>query len=287
MGEELDFAPMLQVKIFSYYFFAFSNSTFSPSNFSKGVTFFDFPLPATCFKINLNFLLPATFLVLLATRNNYCCPQRLTSKLYMFLGSQPYWKSSLKHMDNMVSIPKQESMVLSPSNGDISHYEDSFYRFCPEFPGCLPVGEKRLQPAFRRRHPKGRTQTRSGTFTIDFADVTLGEVEYLLLTLHYLSQYVFPGYFPAVFRPAWLSSFKPTVELSVRARWFLLSLDGADRRTLSSFAVCGHEVCCNSQIAAPLRLRMSGRCMHCVCPLSEFDCRCRTCPYIPEHLLHL
>ena len=187
----------------------------------------------------------------------------------------------------MVSIPKQEALRISPSDGDVSHYEDAFYRFNPEFPGCLPVGSNRSQPAFLRRYPKGTTRTRSGTFTIDFTDVSLAEVEYLLLTLHYLSQYVFPGYYPSIFRPAWLTSLHPTVELSVRARWFLLSLDGSNRRSLSSFADCGHEVCCNSQISAPLRLRMSGRCMHCVCSLSEFDCRCRTCPYIPEHLLQL
>ena len=73
----------------------------------------------------------------------------------------------------MVSLSKQESVRLNPSNGDISHYEDSFFGFNPEFPGCLPVGDKRSQPEFRRRHPKGKTQTRSGTFTIDFADVSV------------------------------------------------------------------------------------------------------------------
>ena len=190
-------------------------------------------------------MLPATPIFCRCPQQYFSLPATifLTSLTLLFLDSRPCWKSSIKHVDNMVSIPKQEALRLSPSDGDISRYEDVFYGFNPEFPGCLPVGEKRLEPAFRRRHPKGRTQTRSGTFTIDFADVSLAEVEYHLLTLHYLSQYVFPGYFPSIFRPAWLSNLRPTVELSVRARWFLLSLDGSDRRSLASFAVCGHDVC--------------------------------------------
>lgn len=232
--------------------------------------FFELYLSVYCYPQRY-FLLPAT-------------PHFLNS---MFLDHRPNWKSLHKHRDNMVSLPKQESLSLTPSNGDVSQYEDALAAFSPEFPGCLPVNDKRLEPAFQRRHPEGRTQTRSGTFTIDFTGVSLAEVEYLLLTLHFLSQYVFPGHYPAIFRPAWLSELKPTVELSVRARWFLLSLDSTDRRSLASFAKCGHDVCCNSRLAVPLRLRMSGRCMHCVCPLSDLNCQCRICPYIPEHLLHL
>jgi hypothetical protein len=185
----------------------------------------------------------------------------------------------------MVVEQKQESLRLTA--GFSSKYEDTAAGFSPEFPGCLPEHSKRTQPAFRRRHPNGTTQTRSGTFLIDFTDVQLEEVEYLLLSLHFLSQYVYPGFYPSIFRPKWLRAFEPTVELTFRARWFLLSLGNADRRSLASFGDCGHEVCCNSQLASPLRLEMTGRCMHCSCSLSDYDCHCRSCPYIPKHLLQL
>ena len=185
----------------------------------------------------------------------------------------------------MVVEPKQESLRLTA--GFSSEYEDTSAGFSPEFPGCLPEHSKRTQPAFRRRHPNGTTQTRSGTFLIDFTDVQLEEVEYLLLSLHFLSQYVYPGFYPSIFRPKWLRAFQPTVELTFRARWFLLSLGNADRRSLASFGDCGHEVCCNSQLASPLRLEMTGRCMHCSCSLSDYDCHCQSCPYIPKHLLQL
>ena len=185
----------------------------------------------------------------------------------------------------MVAEPKQESLRLT--DGFLSHYEDSTTGFSPEFPGCLPVRSGRTEPAFRRRHSNRTTQTRSGTFVIDFTGVQLAEIEYLLLSLHYLSQYVFPGFYPSIFRPAWLKTLCPTIELSARARWFLLSLEGSDRRSLDSFADCGHEVCCGSQLATPLRLKMTGRCMHCSCSLSDPDCHCQSCPYIPRHLLQL
>ena len=185
----------------------------------------------------------------------------------------------------MVSEPKQE--VLRLTDGNLSKYEDATTSFTPEFPGCLPVRNGRSEPAFRRRHPNGSTRTRSGTFVIDFTEVSLAEVEYLLLTLHFLSQYVFPGNYPSIFRPAWLLAMQPTVELDLRARWFLLSLQNSDRRSLASFGDCGHEVCCGSRLATPARLDMFGRCMHCVCSLSDSDCHCQTCPYIPRHLLQL
>tara|TARA_B110000208_G_C11311180_1_gene262501 strand:- start:173 stop:412 length:240 start_codon:yes stop_codon:yes gene_type:complete len=64
----------------------------------------------------------------------------------------------------MVVEPKQESLRLTA--GFSSEYEDTSAGFSPEFPGCLPEHSKRTQPAFRRRHPNGTTQTRSGTFLI-------------------------------------------------------------------------------------------------------------------------
>ena len=204
-------------------------------------------------------------------------------KNFSHFGFVPSFNSVLSVTRNLTTEPRQKTLPIPKFFGQQPVYEDGTHS-CTEFVGCLPRSPVRTQPAFRLRRTVEPIRTRSGTFLIDFTDVTLSEVETLLLTLHYLSQYVLPGSYPAVFRPTWLRLFRPTVELGSRTLSFLSSFEQSDRRDVISFGYCGHTVCCLGRTSHSASTFVHGRCTHCTCPpLLSDTCILTCCPYLTAY----
>jgi hypothetical protein len=205
------------------------------------------------------------------------------SIIFSFPDFIPSYYSDLSPARNLTTEPRQISLMIPKFPDQQPFYEDGT-NSCTEFIGCLPRSPVRIQPAFRLRRPVEPIRTRSGTFLIDFTGVTLSEVETLLLSLHFLSQYVFPGSYPFVFRPTWLTQFRPTVKLESRTLSFLSSFKHADRRHIVSFGYCGHTSCCLDRISHTTSTFVHGRCIHCTCPpLLTDNCTLNCRPYLSAY----